>query len=196
MARRKDHVGLDYALTIGAPASKIVSAFFSPAALAAWWDAAASITTPRVMGPYAIEWPPTDERDDMLGQLGGVLHGTIMEHHPEKGFFVADVYWLPPEGEPIGPMALFVTCSRRESQRSLVDSLRGRGPNAATNRATGEPLPPVPFTELHVVQTGLDAESERWRRYYEILGEGMPAALDRLKQYLEHGRGAWDLGAW
>ena len=196
MARPKDQVGLDHALTIQAPAEKIVSAFFVPAALANWWDVAVAVTTPRVMGPYTIEWAPSDERDELLGQLGGVFHGTVMEHHKEKGFFVADAYWLPPEGEPIGPMSLIVTCTRREAQRRLVDTIRGRGPNVATNPTTGEPLPPVPFHQLHIVQTGFDPQSERWRRYYEILGTGMPMVLDRLKQYLEHGKGAWDLGAW
>jgi hypothetical protein len=119
-----------------------------------------------------------------------------MEHHPEKGFFVADAYWLPPEGEPIGPMAMIVTCTRREAQRSLVDTIRGRGPNLATDPVTGTPRPPAAFTQLHVGQTGCDPASDRWRRYYEILQVGFPLVLDRLKQYLEHGKGVWDLGAW
>jgi hypothetical protein len=45
------------------------------------------------------------------------------------------------------------------------------------------------------VQRGYE-ESERWRRYYELLGASLPAALENLKKYLEHGRGIWDLRAW
>ena len=68
-----------------------------------------SVTTPRVLGPYAIEWPPTDYRDDVLGRLGGVFRGTVMQFDAGRGFFVADAFWLPPDGDPIGPMALEVT---------------------------------------------------------------------------------------
>jgi hypothetical protein len=44
------------------------------------------------------------------------------------------------------------------------------------------------------VQTGYE-DSERWKHYYEILGAGWPTALEKLKRYLEHGKGAWDLRA-
>ena len=37
---------------------------------------------------------------------------TVMEFKPGREFFLADAYWLPPDGDPIGPMALEVTCSR------------------------------------------------------------------------------------
>ncbi len=167
---RRDQPGFDHSLTIAAPASKVVAAFFTPASLSGWWDVVASVTTPRLLGAYAIEWTPSEDRDELLGQLGGVFHGTVMEHNPERGFFVADAYWLPPEGEPIGPMAFTVSCKRRRQA--------------------------LPATDLHVTQTGLDTESERWIRYYEILRAGFPGALERLKHYLEHGKGAWDLGAW
>ena len=30
-------------------------------------------------GPYAIEWPPTEFGDDVLGRLGGVFRGTVMQ---------------------------------------------------------------------------------------------------------------------
>ena len=72
-----------------------------------------SVTTPRVLGPYAIEWPPTDFRDDVLGRLGGVFRGTVVQFQLGQGFFVADAFWLPPDGEPIGPMALEVTAAGR-----------------------------------------------------------------------------------
>ena len=31
-------------------------------------------------GPYAIEWPPTEFRDEVLGRLGGVFRGTVMQN--------------------------------------------------------------------------------------------------------------------
>ena len=57
-----------------------MAAFFEPEALAAWWQAVRSVTSARPLGVYAIEWEPTSERDDLLGRLGGIFHGTVMEY--------------------------------------------------------------------------------------------------------------------
>ncbi len=48
-------------------------------------------------------------------------------------------------------------------------------------------------TLLRVVQRGVDESSPRWIRYYELLAAGWPPAIDKLKTYLEQGRGIWDL---
>ena len=133
-----------------------MKAFFDPGALGAWWQVTHAVTTPRALGPYAIEWPPTDFRDEILGRLGGVFRGTVMHFNPSTGFFVADAFWLPPDGDPIGPMALEVTL-RVET--------------------TGE-------TRIRVTQTGFE-ESARWRRYYEVIGLGWERALASLKALLE-----------
>ena len=45
-------------------------ATFDADALGAWWQAAHSVTTPRALGVYAIEWASTDFRDEILGRLG------------------------------------------------------------------------------------------------------------------------------
>ena len=47
----------------------------------------------------------------MLGRLGGAFRGTVIEFKPGREFFVADAYWLPPDGDPIGPMALEASCT-------------------------------------------------------------------------------------
>ena len=147
---------LDVSATIAAPPGRVLKAFFDPAALSAWWQVAHAVTTPRILGPYAIEWQPTDFRDEILGRLGGVFRGTVMQFQIGQGFFVADAFWLPPDGEPIGPMALEVT-------------LQGdaRGP-----------------TRVRVTQTGFE-ESARWRRYYEVIDFGWTRALASLKSLLE-----------
>ena len=132
-----------------------MKAFFDAQALNAWWQVEHAVTTPRTLGPYAIEWPATDFKDEILGRLGGVFRGTVMQFHPAQGFFVADAYWLPPDGEPIGPMALHVTV-RPE----------GNG------------------THLRVEQSGYE-ESPRWRRYYEVIEHGWTRALAGLKSLLE-----------
>jgi uncharacterized protein YndB with AHSA1/START domain len=147
---------LDVSVVIRAPVDRIVRSFFDPDALSAWWGVARSVTTPRMLGPYAIQWPPTDFRDEMLGRLGGVFRGTVMQFEPGAGFFVADAFWLPPDGEPIGPMALEV-------------SVRPEGAGAARVRVT---------------QNGYE-ESARWRRYYEVIGFGWERALSSLKSLLE-----------
>ena len=65
-------------------------------------------------------------------------------------------FWLPPDGEPIGPMALEV---RLQAEAAGV-------------------------TRVRVTQTGFE-ESARWRRYYEVVGVGWARALTSLKSLLE-----------
>ena len=147
---------LDLTTVIAAPAGLVLKAFFDADALGAWWQVSRSVTTPRPLGPYAIEWTPTEFRDEILGRLGGVFRGTVMEWRAGDGFFVADAMWLPPDGEPIGPMALRVACEPQ------VDG----------------------STRVRVVQSGFE-ESARWRRYYEVIGPGWERALASLKPLLE-----------
>ena len=150
---------LDVTIVIAAPAGRILKAFFDPYALNAWWQVAHAVTTPRAFGPYAIEWAPTDFRDEVLGRLGGVFRGTVAQFDAGIGFFVADAFWLPPDGDPIGPMALEVSCAPA-------------GPDAASG------------TRVHVTQTGYE-DSERWRRYYGVITNGWERALASLKSLLE-----------
>jgi uncharacterized protein YndB with AHSA1/START domain len=145
-------------LVIVAPPTKVLEAFFDSKALAAWWRAKQSVCVPRPLGSYAIEWEPTEWRDEILGRLGGALHATVMEFKPGREFFLADTYWLPPDGDPIGPMALEVTCNRHTWG-----------------------------TQLHVRQSGYE-EGVRWRRYYELSGPGWHRALESLKRFVERGR--------
>jgi uncharacterized protein YndB with AHSA1/START domain len=144
-------------MVIGAPVEVVIRSFFDPGALTAWWGIQRSVTLPRPFGPFVVQWAPTYDRDKVLGRLGGVFRGTVVQFHPCQGFFVADAYWLPPDGDPIGPMALEVAC------RELDGDTR---------------------TELHISQTGFD-ESDRWRRYYEIIQMGWTQALGSLKALLE-----------
>jgi len=159
---------IDLSLVVAAPPARVLRAFFDRAALAAWWQALASVTIPRVLGPYAVEWRPTDFRDDVLGRLGGVLKGTVIQVDPGEGFFLADVYWLPPDGDPIGPMALEVSCTKAEPDSDL-DRQQG---------VDGQ------LTRLRVLQTGFE-DSVRWRRYYDVFGAGWERALGTLKGLLE-----------
>ena len=103
---------VDHTLEINADPAAILGAFFDPGALSRWWRVQRSVTTPRVLGVYAIEWPPTPFVDEVFGPLGGVLHGTVVDYRPDREFLVADVHWLPPAGEPVGPMALHVSAIR------------------------------------------------------------------------------------
>jgi hypothetical protein len=151
---------LDVSAVIEAPASVILKAFFEAEALSAWWQVAHSVTAARTLGPYAVEWEPTEFKDDVLGRLGGVFRGTVMQYDSGAGFFVADAYWLPPDGDPIGPMALQVECR----------PAAGAGGAAATH--------------VRVTQSGFE-ESARWRRYYEVVGHGWERALASMKSLLE-----------
>ena len=146
---------LTQTLTIAAPAASVLDAFFDADALASWWQVKRSLCTPRMLGCYAIEFDSPGSRDELLGPLGGVFHGTVVDWSPGREALVADAYWLPTVGDPIGPMALEIRCIADE--RGTVLSLR---------------------------QSGWD-NSPRWTRYYEILERSLPAALGELKRYLE-----------
>jgi uncharacterized protein YndB with AHSA1/START domain len=147
---------LDVSTRIAAPAPIVLKAFFEPEALTAWWQVSHSVTTPRVLGPYVVQWEPTYFRDEILGRLGGVFRGVVMQIDPREGFFVADAFWLPPDGDPIGPMALEVTLA----------------PEGAGS------------TRLRVTQNGFE-ESARWRRYYDVVTIGWERAVGSLKALLE-----------
>ena len=147
----------DHSLSIAAPASRVIDAFFDAADLAAWWHVSRSLCHPRSLGSYALEWTPTESKDDVLGRLGGAFHGTVVEFTAAQEFFVADCYWLPPDGEPIGPMALEVNCT-----------------------SLGERV------VLRVHQSGWE-NSPRWTRYYELLEYNLTRSLDELKTRLEAG---------
>jgi len=146
----------EYSLLINAAPTRVLMAFFDPVALAAWWQVARSVTTPRAMGVFAVEWPPTADSDDVLGRLGGVFSGRVIEFLAGREAFIADAWWLPPDGDPIGPMALEVTC-----------------------RMSG------PACRLQVKQTGFE-ENPRWRRYYALIASGWRSSLAALKDYVEH----------
>ena len=92
------------------------------------------MTTPRLLGVYAVEWAPTAFADEVLGALGGVLYGTVMDYRADREFLVAEVYWIPPESEPIGPMALHVSCTPAPGVRPPACACCRP---AATNRRAG-----------------------------------------------------------
>jgi uncharacterized protein YndB with AHSA1/START domain len=146
-------------ISVIATPARVMWAFFDPAALASWWQTARSVTVPRVLGPYAIEWSPTEFKDEMLGRLGGTFHGTVMDYKAGREFFVAEAYWLPPDGDPIGPMALEVSFEAQRSQNPQITLVK------VTQRAA--------------------EDGDRWRRYYEVIAPGWERALQSLKRYLE-----------
>jgi len=155
---RKTAPELDLSVVIEAPPNRILQAFFEPDALNAWCQVKHAVTLPRALGPYTLSWTVTEFRDEVLGRLGGVFRGTVMQFQPGHGFFVADVFFLPPDGDPIGPMAFEVTCA----------------PVGNDNKAT----------RVHVNQRGFE-ENPRWRRYYEVISLGWEHSLSSLKALLE-----------
>ena len=150
-----DRLEVIQTLVMPVPVARVLAAFFESRDLAAWWQVSRSVTVPRPLGTYAVEWPATSFRDDVLGPLGGAFHGTVMDYRPSQGFFVADAYWQPPEGEPVGPMALEVTC------RAVGD---GRA------------------TQVTVRQSAED-EGPRWQRYFELTGHGWERALWDMRDH-------------
>ena len=140
---------------ISAAPTRVLGAFFDPEALSAWWQVSRSVTTPRPLGAYAIDWGATGDEDEILGALGGVFHGTVIDFQPGKEAFIADAWWLPPSGEPLGPMALEIRCA--------MDG---------------------PACRLTVRQSGF-GDGPRWQRYREVIARGWQASLAALKTHAE-----------
>jgi uncharacterized protein YndB with AHSA1/START domain len=144
-------------IAVQAPPERVLAAFFDPHDLAIWWQVVRSVTVPRPLGTYALEWHSTEFRDPVLGRLGGAFHGTVMEYRAGVEFFVADAYWSPPDGDPVGPMAMEVRCTQHDDSQ----------------------------TTTLVVRQSAEDEGPRWRRYFEIVAAGWQQALGELKHYLE-----------
>jgi uncharacterized protein YndB with AHSA1/START domain len=158
MAERRANSGastFEHTLLISSAPTRVMGAFFDPEALSIWWQTARSVTTPRPLGIYAVEWEPSPDPDEILGRLGGVFYGTVMEYLPGRELFVADAWWLPPDGEPLGPMSLEVSC--------MMDG---------------------PACRLRVRQSGFE-DGERWRRYFGVIERGWISSLASLKSYIE-----------
>ena len=145
----------EHTLTIAAAPRVVFNAFFDPAALGAWWQAVRSVTTPVALGVYAVEWRTSEWADDRLGALGGVFHGTVIDVRDGREFTVAECWWLPPSGDPLGPMSLRVTCAPVEGGCALTVQQRGHEP------------------------------SPRWDRYYELIARGWHSSLSALKRWAE-----------
>jgi len=151
---------LDVSLDIAAPVDVVFHAFFDATALTGWHGTSRSIAVPRLLGPYVLEWPPSAERDEMLGRMGGVFRATVMHIEPNDHLFLADAFWLPPDGGPLGPLAVQITFT----------------PTATTDAAHS--------TLVRVLMTGFD-EGVRWKRYLGLATAQWQKALSILKLLLE-----------
>jgi uncharacterized protein YndB with AHSA1/START domain len=143
-------------ITIDVPPDRVLTAFVDARDLGAWWQIERSVTVARPLGTYAVEWRSTAYRDEILGPLGGAFHGTVMEFQAGRELFVADAFWNPPEGDPVGPMALEVRC-----------------------------VPQPPGSTRVTVRLSGEDDGPRWQRYFAVMRAGWPRALAELKRYLE-----------
>lgn len=159
------------AVRIEAPPERVQQAFFSEKDLWTWWDVKRALTMPRLLGIYAVEWAPAETVDRILGQLGGTLHGRVMEFVPGRELFLADLYWHPPDGDPVGPMALEISCRPIEPMARAQDTSAEETPSVAT--------------ELRVRQSAQD-DGVRIRRYFAVTSAGWTSALETLKDYVEN----------
>ena len=152
--------GLDLTIVIVASPEQVLKAFFDADALGAWWQVAHSVTTPRMLGPYA---------DRM------------------------DAHRLPRRrpGPPRRRLPRHRHAVRRRVRASSSRIASGCRPTAIRSvrwrsRCACTPAGPdvAAGTRVHVRQSGFE-ESVRWRRYYEIVGDGWERALASLRSLLE-----------
>ena len=157
MATETRVLAITRTLLIQAPPARVMAAFFDERDLRSWWQVTRSFTVPRTLGTYAVEWDTTDFKDDVLGRLGGAFHGTIVDFRPNASFVLAEAFWQPPDGDPIGPMAMDVHARPHGNGRT---------------------------TMLTVRQSG-ESEGPRWQRYFDIMARGWDAALQELKEFMD-----------
>jgi len=157
-AAPSDPESLDSVAEMAAPPEAVYAAFFSHEALVRWWGVISSITLARPLGIYALEWAPGAGAgagaDVPVGRWGGAFYGTVIDVRPGREFLLADAYWMPPDGDPIGPMALHVTF---------------------------DPTPAGTRLRFHL--SGCD-DSPRWRRFYRMIGATWADALGALRDQL------------
>ena len=150
---------LDVSIDIAAPADIVFDAFFQDRALTAWLGTSRTIAVPRLLGPYVLEWRSETGRDD-AGPGDGVLRGSVMHVEPGIRLFAADVYWLPLDAEPLGPLALEVTFA----------------PAAQSGGSRS--------TLVRVVISGFDRDA-RWKQYHGSSTALWQRGLRGLKTLLE-----------
>ena len=128
-----------------------MQAFFNDADLKGWWQVDARVHRAAAARHVCDRVGLHRVQGRVLGRLGGAIHGKVIDFRPNASFFLADVYWQPPDGDPIGPMALEVQCRPHGNGRQ---------------------------TMLTVKQSG-EGEGPRFERYFSIMNRGWEGALER-----------------
>ncbi len=144
-------------VVVDAPPARVFQAFVTHDDLVCWCAAERSVAVLRPTGVYAITWATSERRDDVLGQLGGTIQGTVVDCIPDQHLFLADVYWQPPADDPLGPMALEIVCEPASDDVSTFVTIRQRA----------------------------SEDGPRWQRYFAVTEAGWSHALDTLKEYVE-----------
>ncbi len=160
MAVKEQPLKLDVSIDITVPVEVVFHAFFDAAALSAWHNTSRSIAIPRLLGPYVLEWERSAERDEVLGRMGGVFRATVMHIEPNDHVFLADAFWLPPDGGPLGPLSVQMTFTSSAAPDGRASTL------------------------VRVAMTGFD-DGTRWKRYLGLATTQWQNALDALKTLLE-----------
>lgn len=158
MTKRDGPPSFELSVVVEAPAARVLQAFLTHDDLVYWWAVERSVAVARATGPWAVSWPASQRHDEVLGQLGGTLHGTVVDCAADRSLLIADLYWQPPAADPLGPMALEITC---------------------------EPQPDPAATRVTIRQTAGEG-GPRWQRYFALTQAGWTHALATLKDYLEN----------
>jgi uncharacterized protein YndB with AHSA1/START domain len=146
--------GVKLVVDIPTAPGRVLQAFCDSDAIEQWWHARRAIVVARPLGVFAIAWPEGPS-DDVLGPLGGVLHGVVIDIRSARELFVADAYWQPPAGDPLGPMSIRIACAVAPTGTTLD------------------------------IEIGGGAEGPRWDRWFEVLRRDLPLAIDELTRWLE-----------
>ena len=107
--------GFDQELTIDVAPTRAMGAFFDPHALVALVAGHSVGDDASRAGRLRDRMGAVRRRGRGARPAGGRLSRTIVEYIAGTQLFVADAWWLPPDGDPLGPMGLQVSCAAEGS---------------------------------------------------------------------------------
>ena len=150
---RPPRLNFERTVIIQAPPERVLAAFFDPHDLAEWWQVVRSVTVPRPLGTYAVEWQSTD----VSRRAARPARRRVSRHG---------------DGVP-----------RRRGvlrRRRLLESARGRSDRPDGARSALHAARWLRTRRRSVVRQSAEDDGPRWQRYFEIVARRAGSRRSRI----------------